>query len=519
MARQKTPGPTSSTSSADLAVKLVNSLTHTGDFAGQPFKLRPWQEKIVRDIFQADPANRGRRKYRKAFLALPRKQGKTELAAAILLVLLLGSGRRGQHLYSASGDRAQASLIFRAAASMVRNNPSLARVCQVYDGYKRIIYEPADSFYEALSSDAPRKHGLGPSVVLFDEVHVLPNRELHDVLTTGFGARLDPLTIYITTAGWDRTSICWELWDYARKVRDGVIDDQRFLPILYEARQDADWTDEAVWREVMPALGDFCSLEFIREECKKAKEIPAYENTFRQLYLNQWTEQAQRWLSVERWQECGGLDVLALADRECYAGLDLGVTGDMSALALVFPNDDGGYSVTARFWVPEDGRWQSEQRNHELYREWHRRGLLTFTPGEATDFDQVEHDILALHDQHPFIALFADRAYASHLLSRLFNNHGLNVKGITQGPVTLNEPMVKLESMILDRKIKHDDNPILAWNVSNANARRAPTGLMYLDKSKTTNRIDGLAALIDAIAAATANDAEQTVHESPLLLI
>ena len=209
--------------------------------------------------------------------------------------------------------------------------------------------------------------------------------------------------------------------------------------------QDADWTDEALWHQVMPALGDFCSLEFIREECKKAKEIPAYENTFRQLYLNQWTEQASAGYRWSAGRNAGALTLLTLADRECYAGLDLGVTGDMSALALVFPNDDGGFDVTARFWVPEDGRWKSEQRNHELYREWHRRGLLTFTPGEATDFDQVEHDILGMHDQYPFIALFADRAYASHLLSRLFNNHGLNVKGITQGPVTLNEPMVKLE--------------------------------------------------------------------------
>ena len=187
------------------------------------------------------------------------------------------------------------------------------------DGYKRIIYEPADSFYEALSSDAPRKHGLGPSVVLFDEVHVLPNRELHDVLTTGFGARLDPLTIYITTAGWDRAWICWELWDYARKVKDGVIDDPKFLPILYEAAQDADWTDEALWHQVMPALGDFCSLEFIREECKNPGDSRIREHV--PTALPEPVDGASAALVIGgALQECGGLDVLTLADRESTRG-------------------------------------------------------------------------------------------------------------------------------------------------------------------------------------------------------
>src|SRR5262249_41776817 len=186
---------------------------------------------------------------------------------AMLLYQLLGTGNRAQRIYSASGDREQAALIFHAAAEMIRNDPHLEEVCRVYDGYKRIECQSLGSFYQALSSDAPRKHGLRPNVVLFDELHVLPNRDLFRALTTAFGATKDPLTIMITTAGWDRTSVCWDEWQYARGVRDGTIDDPDYLPILYESDPDDDWRSEETWRKVMPALGDFCELEFVQAEC------------------------------------------------------------------------------------------------------------------------------------------------------------------------------------------------------------------------------------------------------------
>lgn len=491
------------TSTESRVVRFIENLTLVGDYQGQKFRPRDWQKNIVRPIFETRLPD-GRRRYRKVFLALPRKQAKTTLTAGIAGYLVFGElqRKRGKRIYSASGDRAQASLIFNTLASMIRADDVLSSNARIYDSYKKIVVDGLDNSYEAVSSEAGLKHGLSPSEVLFDEVHVLPNRQLHDVLTTGFGARREPLAIYITTAGHDRTSICFELWEYARKVRDGIIDDPTFLPILYEADPDDDWTDEAVWRKCMPALGDFCELEFIRDECRRAQQLPAYENTFRQLYLNQWTQQATRWLQTERWASCKGARPLeALVGLPCFAGLDLGVVGDMAALAMLFPNDLGGADAHCRFWVPRDGRWRHESRNKELYELWNRLGFLTFTEGEATDFDQIEQEILVLNQSHPFSGLFADRAYATHLLSRLFNNHGLPVKGIPQGPVTLNEPMVALESMVLRATVRHSGDPVLAWNVSNAVVRRNPTGLMYLDKAAATNRIDGLAALINAIAA------------------
>jgi phage terminase large subunit-like protein len=514
------------------AVEFIDCLTHTGDYNGVKFALRPWQESMVRNLFGTLRPD-GSRRYTRAFWALPRKQGKTELAAAILLYLLLGTGRRGQQLYSASGDRDQAALIFRAAAEMIRNDPELESVCHVYDGYKRIVCEPLGSFYQALSSDAPRKHGLRPSAIIFDELHVLPNRDLFNALTTAFGATREPLTIMITTAGHDRTSLCYEQWKYAEGVRDGLIDDPTFYPVIYAADPEDDWTSEEVWHKAMPGLGDFCEIEFVRQECKRAQQLPAYENIFKQLLLNLWTEQALRWLSTEAWARCGGPKFVEadLYGESCYAGFDAGVVGDMSVYVMVFPieGDERRYRVLAHGWVPERGRWRDEPRNRDRYEDWHRRGYLTYTKGTTTDHQAIEDWIADVHlgitrdpdTTFPLILLLADKAYCNQLVTNLYNRHKLPIEGLPQTPARLNEPMRLLEELVISGRIEHGDNPILSWNVANAVMHKNSAGLMELDKEQATERIDGLAALIDALKGVTsAPDSEQSVHaEEGVLLL
>lgn len=303
--RKPASGPGTSTSLVDLgdrAVRFLDNLTHTGDYSGQPFALRPWQERPIRQLFGTLRPD-GRRRYRKTFWALPRKQGKTEIVAGAADYLLLGQGRRNQRIYTGSGDKEQAGLIFDAAAEMIANDPELDSRTLIYPGKKRIEYPEGRSFLQVLSSVPKSKHGLGPTAVLLDEYHVI-EEELVNVLTTGFGARLDPITWMITTAGWDRHSICYDEWQYAVNVRDGVINDPTYLPVIHAADPEDDWTDEATWHKAMPALGDFCSLEFIREEFRAARERPRLENRFKQLYLNLWTEQAERWIALDAWDVC-----------------------------------------------------------------------------------------------------------------------------------------------------------------------------------------------------------------------
>jgi phage terminase large subunit-like protein len=292
----------SSGNAGERAVCFLNNLTHTGDYAGRPFNLRPWQADPIRKLFGTLRPD-GTRQYRKTFWALPRKQGKTEIVAGGGLYLLMGQGRSNQRIYTAAGDVEQASLIFNAACDMIRADPELERRVVIYPGYKRIDYPAGKSQLKVLSSVPKGKHGLGPTAVLIDEFHVV-NEELVNVLTTGFGARLDPLTWMISTAGHDKHSICFDEWEYAVAIRDGVKQDPTYLPVIFAADPGDDWKDEATWRKAMPALGDFCSLDFIREEFQKAVERPRFENTFRQLYLNQWTEQATRWISLDAWDSC-----------------------------------------------------------------------------------------------------------------------------------------------------------------------------------------------------------------------
>ena len=291
-------------SQADRAVRLINQLTHTkGPFASQTFNLRKWQEKdIVRPLFKT--RKDGLRQFRTCLLMLPRKNGKSEIAAALAIYFLLFDGEIGAEVYSAAADKDQAALVFNVAAQMIRNDPELEKVCEIIDSQKRIVHRSSGSFYRAISAEAYSKHGFNASVVIYDELHAAPNRELWDVLSTSQGARSQPLMIAITTAGFDRHSILWELYEPAKRVAENPALDPTFLPILYEAPIDADWLDEKVWKKANPALGDFRSLEEMRTAAARAKEIPAQENTFRRLYLNQWTEQAERWMPMPAWDAC-----------------------------------------------------------------------------------------------------------------------------------------------------------------------------------------------------------------------
>lgn len=285
------------------AIRLVNQLTHTkGPFAQQPFNLRPWQIRILKQLFKT--RKDGRRQYRTCLFMLPRKNGKTEIAAALAIYFLLFDGEIGGEVYSAAADKDQAALVFNVAAQMIRNDAELLAQCEIVDSQKRIVHRNSGSFYRAISAEAYSKHGFNASVVIYDELHAAPSRELWDVLTTSQGARSQPLTLAISTAGYDRHSILWELYAHARKVAENPSLDPTFLPILYEAPIDADWTDEKVWKKANPALGDFRSLEEMRIAAARAKEIPAQENVFRRLYLNQWTEQASRWIQMPAWDAC-----------------------------------------------------------------------------------------------------------------------------------------------------------------------------------------------------------------------
>lgn len=491
---------------ADRAVQFFSKcLTHTkGEWAGQPLHLDTWQsEKIIRPLFGWKRKD-GTRKYRTAFIEIPRKAGKSTLAAGIANILLFADGEPGAEVYSAAADREQAAIVFEMAKSMIdASEPLRSRSTS----YKRSIVVPSTaSSYKVLSSDAYTKHGLSASGIVIDEVHALPNRDLWDVLTTSTGARRQPLTVAITTAGYDRHSLCYELYDYAVKVRDGIIIDEAFLPVIFEADKDDDWTKPETWRKAHPGLGISVKEEYFAAECAKAQQLPGYENTFKRLLLNIWTEQNTRWLPMETWDQCA-LEVPDLAGRICYAGLDLATTTDIAALVLAF-QIEGTVHFLPFFFVPAEGIKRRSERDRVPYADWVRQGYIIATEGNVIDYDVIRAKINELSEQYHIKEIAIDRWNATQLSTQLTGD-GFEMIGFGQGFASMSAPTKELERRVLAKEINHAGNPILRWMASNVSIKQDPAGNMKPDKSKSTERIDGIVACLMALGRVMESDDER----------
>jgi len=492
-------GPTGQAAAPLEPIAFINRLTHTkGQFGGQRFNLRPWQLRILRQLFKK--RRDGLRQYRTCLLMLPRKNGKSELAAAIALYGLLADGEIGAEVYSAASDRDQASLVFGVAAQMIRNDPALAAACYIVDSQKRIVHPSSGSVYRAISAEASSKHGFNSSLVVYDELHAAQDRRLYDVLATSMGGRQQPLFLVISTAGYDRHSILYELYAHAKKVLENPALDPKFLPILYEAPPDADWTKPRVWKKANPALGDFRSLEELQTLAARAQEIPAQENTFRRLYLNQWTEQASRWIQMAAWDACQAAPRArqALIGRRCYVGLDLSATTDLSALVAVFP-DETGFDVLAQFFVPAERIRDRSHRDRVPYTEWARDGHLQATPGATVDYEIIRQAVKDWAAEFDVQMIAYDPWNATDLVKRLQEQDGLACVPMRQGFASLSAPTKSLERAILGKTLRQDGHPVLRWNVSNVAVESDPAGNLKPSKVASTERIDGVVALIMAV--------------------
>jgi phage terminase large subunit-like protein len=498
---------------ADRAVKFVRSLMHgKGKWYGINFNLMPWQEKIIRDIFGTLNPD-GTRQYRTAYIEIPRKNGKTELGAAIALYLLFGDAEKGGEIYSAAGDTDQASLVYSAATPMVRQSPVLRANSRIIDSRKRIIYPRYGSFYRVISAEAKTKHGFNASGVIFDELHVQPNRDLWDALTTSGGTRTQPLTVAITTAGYDRHSICYEQHDYAERIIKGVIEDPTFYPVIYAAGEGDDWEDERTWQKANPALGNFRSLEEMRVLYRKAKNVAALQNTFKRLYLNIWTSQETRWIDIAKWDKTAGkVDKDDLKGKQCYAALDLSSTTDITALVLLFPVEDK-YKVLPFFFIPEDNIEERVRKDGVPYDVWIREGFITATPGNVIDYQFIEDRIDSLSRTYQVKEMAYDPWNATMLTQRLADK-GMTMVEVRQGFGSLSAPTKQLEALILSKKIYHGGNPVLRWMADNVMVKQDAAGNLKPDKEKSKEKIDGIVALIMAVDRATrSKTAKPSVYE------
>ena len=500
-------------SAADYAVAFIENLCHTkGTWAGKPFELIDWQEQIIRDLFGTLKPN-GYRQFNTAYIEIPKKQGKSELAAAVALLLTCGDGEERAEVY-----RQQAAIVFDVAADMVRMCPALSKRVKILASQKRLIYTPTNSFYQVLSAEAYSKHGFNIHGVVFDELHTQPNRKLFDVMTKGSGdARMQPLYFLITTAGTDTHSICYETHQKAKDIIEGRKIDPTFYPVIYGADESDDWTDPKVWKKANPSLDITVGIDKVKAACESAKQNPGEENAFRQLRLNQWVKQAVRWMPMEKWDNCAfAVDEDELEGRVCYGGLDLSSTTDITAFVLVFPpiDEEDKYIILPYFWIPEDNLTLRVNRDHVPYDVWERQGYLQTTEGNVVHYGFIEQFIERLGERFNIREIAFDRWGAVQMVQNL-EGMGFTVVPFGQGFKDMSPPTKELMKLVLEQKIAHGGHPVLRWNMDNIYIRTDPAGNIKADKEKSTEKIDGAVATIMALdrAIRCGNDHGASVYD------
>ncbi|HEM4925518.1 TPA: terminase large subunit [Streptococcus suis] len=487
---------------ADYAVNFIECLSHTkGTWAGKPFKLLPWQEQIIRDLFGIVKKD-GYRQFNTAYIEIPKKMGKSELAAAVALLLCCGDFEERAEVYGCAADRQQASIVFEVAADMVRMCPALNKRVKILASQKRIVYLPTNSFYQVLSAEAYSKHGFNIHGVVFDELHTQPNRKLFDVMTKGSGdARTQPLYFLITTAGTDTNSICYETHQKAKDILEGRKVDPTFYPVIYGADENDDWTDPLTWKKANPSLGVTVPIEKVKMACESAKQNPGEENAFRQLRLNQWVKQAVRWMPMEKWDACSFVvNEEELEGRVCYGGLDLSSTTDLTAFVLVFPpvDEDDKYVILPYFWLPEDTISFRVRRDHVPYDIWERQEKIGTTEGNVVHYAHIEKFIERLGEKFNIKEIAFDRWGAVQMVQNL-EAMGFTVVPFGQGFKDMSPPTKELMKLTLEQKIAHGGHPVLRWNMDNIFIRTDPAGNIKADKEKSTEKIDGAIATIMAL--------------------
>ena len=443
---------------ADYAVNFINCLKHTkGKWRGVPFELLPWQNVIIRDIFGTVKDN-GYRQYNTAYVEIPKKNGKSELAAAIALYMTCGDGEWGAEVYGCASDRQQASIVFDVAVDMVDQCPALKKRIKPVMSVKRLVYIPTNSFYQVLSAEAYTKHGLNVHAVIFDELHAQPNRELFDVMTKGSGdARTQPLYFLITTAGTDRNSICFEQHQKAVDIMEGRKIDPTFYPVIYGAADEDDWTSEETWYKSNPSLGYTIDIEKVRNACISARENAAEENIFRQLRLNQWVKQSTRWMQMDKWDECAfPVQEEELIGRDCYGGLDL---------------------------------------------------------------SSIENYIEELGTKYHIKEIAFDRWGATQMVQDL-EEMGFTVVPFGQGYKDMSPPTKELMKLTLEERIAHGGHKVLRWMMDNVYVRQDPAGNIKMDKEKSTEKIDAAVATVMALDRAIRNQgSEGSVYDNRGILV
>ncbi len=497
-----------------------------GPLAGRPFEIEIWEKAILANLFGWKCPD-GTRRYREAFIMLPRKNGKTAFCAGIILCVMLCDGEPGAEIYSAATDHKQAKLVFAHAKGMVQKSPILSKRVRVYLN-SLVEIDPATgtdtgSSYQVLSADAKTKDGLNTHLGIIDELHAQPNSLLFDVIETSMGGRRQPLLISITTSDYDRPSLCNEKQDHAEKICRGIISDAEFLPVIFKAGDKDDWKDPKVHLKANPNMGVSLDRRYFEKKFAKALMYPSFENVFKRLHLNIKTSTAIRWIDMDKWDKCNkGINIADLIGRPCYGGLDLSSVIDLSALELFFPDVN---VLLSYFWMPEERARERQEKTRINFLDWAKKGMIKLTPGDVVDYDIIRADIAGLkniHAHNPVLVselkkhgkdvngiadlfnieqIAFDRWNATQITTQLTGD-GIEMIQFGQGFGSMSAPTKELERLVIAKELNHGGNEVLRWMACNAVARMDAAGNIKPDRDKSTEKIDGIVAGVMAIGLA-----------------
>lgn len=486
--------------SARRALTMFSFLRHSkGEWAGEPIDLEPWQAWIIACVFGWKYQDTERRRFRTVYEEIARKNGKTTKLSGIGLYGLTKDEEGGPEIYSAATKRDQAKILFDEAGRMVRQSRPLSRRL---DAQQHVIYNRSNfGKFAPLSADGNTMDGLNPHLALVDELHAHKTPEVWDVLKSALGARSQPLIWAITTAGYNKNGICYEIRDYAIKVLTGVVEDDSFFGIIYTLDEGDDWQDEANWVKANPNLGVSVSQDYLREQARQAEIMPTAKVNFMTKHLNIWVTGQSLWANIERWRQCATEYTEIGQPVAVYLGIDLASVSDIASVGGIAVMPSGKWRVISKNYLPEDAVNNNLRKTAIPFRDWHERGYLTLTPGNVTDYNWIKSDILTLMSALPVKEIAFDRWNSSQLVNDLMEENAPMMQ-FGQGFQSMNAPMKELERRYLLGEIEHDDNPVLNWAMSNLVADQDSAGNIKPAKNKSSEKIDPAVALIMAIGRA-----------------
>lgn len=483
-------------------------LRHTkGRYANSPFLLEDWQWRdVIRPVF-GTVRDDGYRQYQQVLLGVGRKNGKSELGAGVALKMLTADREPSAEVYSAAGDREQAANVYDVAEQMVRLSRALDKRCKITTSKRNISVPRTGSKYRVVSADGGRQHGLNPSAVIFDEVHVQRRRALWNAMTTGSDTRAQPLIFAITTCGVpDESPVWWDLHEYARQLREGIFEDPTFLSIHYGADLKDDFDDPKVWKKANPALGSFLSMEKFKAAWQRARRMKSEWNDFLRYRLNVPVQQVDRWIAIDQWDACKApIDWNALRGEPCYVGIDLSSRLDITAMVLAFPRDNGRFLLRPYFWLPKDNLPKRLEA-------WQAEGLIETTHGNTIDYEALRLRLKEISDAYDLREIHMDDWGISQLATEL-QKDGYKVSATKFNMTNLTGPSKDFESMIPEGRIQHDGNKVLRWMADCVGIQSDPLGRIMPskpDRLKSEKRIDGIVATIYALMVASTYNGEDS---------